>query len=162
VFSRRNKMSQVTLHPTKGVNPHLTICSRCGADSGVILLGVKDYTSTCDSCGMIHIGGTNNGKCQKCRSTSLTRKPIQEHEKIPGIICHACEEKQKECDAEVKAGGIYWKCKDCHSTGALKASSELVMHVRNHFGIKAPAPCGVEFSKDDCPVCGGKPASEVG
>lgn len=142
----------LTLHKEKGVNPRMTTCRQCGKDVGLVLLGVQDFCTTCPRCDVKLIGG---GKCPHCNEYGTDRKPIGEHEKIPIEICNDCKKKNEECDEVVKSGGIYWRCVDCGSAGALKACSELAQAVREKLNILAPDPCGIEFSKEcNCPVCG--------
>ncbi len=140
----------VTLHPTKGVNPRLSVCEWCGADVGVILLGAHDHMTHCRPCGITLVGG---GRCPKCKAYGTDREPIPEHAKLPGGLCDACQTCKADSDAAVAAGGVYWRCVDCKSQGAIKASAPLAGEVRAQ--LKVPTgPCGVEFTKAECPACG--------
>jgi hypothetical protein len=74
-------------------------------------------------------------------------------EKIPGSRCDECQKGREEQDAEVKAGGVFFRCKDCGANGALKAGTDYAKWVREQ--MKTPTgTCGVEFTKANCPVCG--------
>lgn len=55
--------------------------------------------------------------------------------------------------AAVAAGGIYWKCISCHGTGVITAEAPYAALVREYLKLPPPAPCGVEFTSIDCPVC---------
>jgi len=69
-----------------------------------------------------------------------------------GGLCDACKEETELFAAEVKSGGIYWKCKDCESTGVIKATAEIAKKLRakqdtdwNHTIL--------ELDKNCCPAC---------
>lgn len=59
-------------------------------------------------------------------------------------------EKAKET---VTKGGIFFRCKDCGAEGAIEASHSMAKVTRKNMGIRAPHPCGIEFTKETCPVC---------
>lgn len=144
----------IQLHPEKGANPHLMTCPRCGKDNGSIaLLGVANGVYTCKSCGLKHVGfaGSPKDGCQKCGSRDFKRTELYDYDKVPGGLCAECEARQKACDDEVKAGGVYFRCKKCGSQGAIKAGVELAKKVREHMKIEAPDPVGVEL--DECSEC---------
>ena len=139
----------LTLHPTKGVNPRLAHCPQCGKEnSDILLLGTRDYYTTCSICKVKLIGG---GKCPKCNRHGINRRTLPAGP-LPGSICSDCEAKNKEAEEVVRAGGVFWRCSDCNSGGALR-DCDLARAVREKMNIKPPDPCGVEFDKDDCPVC---------
>lgn len=141
------------LHKEKGVNPHLTYCPRCGGESPeIVLLGAHDKIYKCTSCGMNHIGYPKGKKCQKCGSRVEFDRNVEEGERLPGGLCKGCEEQVEA----VKAGGIFFKCKDCSAIGAIKADAPIAQSVREQMGIQPPDPCGIEFDKDSCPVCTGR------
>lgn len=121
-------MDNLRLHPKKGLNARVMICPWCGADSGVALLGVHDKDK--------------NGNV------------IPEYGKVLGRLCRHCAKKEQEMNAAVEAGGVFWRCDDCHSAGALLAHHDLAKAVREQYNIFAPKPVGISFTKADCPVCG--------
>lgn len=138
------------LHPKLGVNPHLTVCPRCGKDSNeLLLIGARDWISRCDDCGLNLIGG---GPCPEHPRAHTTRvRMIGEHERLPATtLCDECKAEVTLHRQVVSEGGIYFKCK-CGATGVIKASAPLAGLVRERMQIAAPAPCGVEL--DDCPQC---------
>jgi len=154
------------LHPDKGLNPRLTVCTQCGADVGLALLGEHNIKYTCPKCGCVHFGPPDHHKCGKCEepfSRVWKKEEIGENEKLPGGLCDACR-KQADLMKEVVAeGGIYWKCTVCGSNGAIKSSSSLCAMVREKMGIAPPAPCGIEFhgaEEGRCPVCSEKAEKE--
>lgn len=144
-------MSHILLHPTKGVNPRMTQCPRCGGPGEeIILLGRLDMKFTCARCHQVSYGARH---ClnEKCQSSHGTQEPIEEHERLPGGLCKACEAKQAAVDAMVQAGGAYFRCKRCKSEGAIKADVPLVIALRERYGVVAPNPIGVELEM--CPHC---------
>jgi ribosomal protein S27AE len=145
----------ITLHPEKGVNPRLTVCVNCGESTGVVLMGRHDKVWQCQGCGLNHIGGKpENNKCP-CGSSNLVNKgEVPEGARIPSDLCDSCMEQEKKCMEEVEKGGVYWRCTDCGSTGAIKAGTPVAKEIREAQNIPAPEPIGVEVSKDDCPMCG--------
>lgn len=153
-------MSHITLHKERGVNPRLTICTWCHKDVGLVLLGAREHIYRCTNCSQVSIGGRpgtpGNCVCPKCdrHDTYVQDRKIGEHEKINlGELCDDCAKKRAEHEAEVAAGGIYWRCDVCHSAGVLRATAELSKDVRKKLGIEPPKPCGVAFDKETCPVC---------
>lgn len=156
----------IELDREKGVNPRVTICVDCGKDVGVALLGRHDGLYKCRDCGGLSVGGKPHknrpghlgfSECPKCGAHDSYEwvGKIPEHEKLPIERCDECAAKQKAADDEVKAGGVYWKCEDCQSRGAIRAEAPLSKAVREKTGISPPDPVGVQFSKDhDCPACG--------
>lgn len=151
-------MPSITLHPEKGVNPRVTSCKGCGNSVGLVMLGIADHMARCTACGQMNLGiKKGSQKCMNCGERCLDiRLPIAEHERLPIDVCDDCRTAVDRADAEVKAGGIYWRCIDCGSSGALRAESGLAKEARE--SLKMPTePCGVEFTKHEgCPVCGGE------
>lgn len=151
------KEKGIILDKERGVNPHMTVCPRCGKDGPeIMLLGNSDYLHECSSCGASIVHRKVCSRCPKCSSRDVKRiRRIGENERISGSLCDECSAKDKECEAAVKEGGVFWRCKDCGSAGALRKDSELAKKVRESAGIKPPDLVGIEFSKEEgCPVCG--------
>lgn len=157
----------ITLHPEKGVNPLMTFCRQCGEDAEeLMLVGDREYAEVCVECGLYSLGGRpTRGKCPKCeRNNGWSRKPLSDfmhNGKLPAMEpCNKCRELNKAENEEVAKGGIHFRCTDCGSAGAVRGHAELAKGVRKHFNLAEPddngvyPPCGVEFSKGDCPVCG--------
>lgn len=142
----------IHLDKEKGVNPHVTVCWNCGKSVGVALLGSADKLYKCSKCGMHSIGGRQR-PCPKCTAPDAYdfERNIDDSETLPIELCDNC----RRVFDEVHKGGIHWKCTDCGSAGAIKAWHPLAEAVRAHTKIAAPDPVGVEFDKNDCPLCTG-------
>lgn len=150
-------MSSIKLHPTKGVNPHLGLCPRCGKDSGdILLLGTNDKKFVCNRCDLTSYGASH---CLKCLDQNGETKVIQEGEKIPSHICKECETEVNDLRAVVEAGGIFFECKDCGANGVIRKTDkegDFASEVRTRMKMPAPQPCGIRFSETNCPQCGPK------
>lgn len=145
---------EIRLHPKLGLNPHMTYCPRCGGEGrDLILLGARDYIDKCCDCGIMLIGG---GPCPKHPGRRTERvRSIEEHEKLPGSACEACEKDLAAQEAEVAAGGVYFRC-DCGAKGGvILAQHALAADARAQLKIAAPAPCGVSIP--ECPSCAKEP-----
>jgi hypothetical protein len=155
----RADYGSIMLHPTLGINPHLTFCQRCGGDAeDVLMLGIKNYVDKCASCGCEHYGGSDKqGECMRCGSHNLQRRTIGDTEKLPVPACAKCREMIEACNKAVEDGGVFWKCAGCGSEGAVVKDSELAIAARNYSGIEAPDPVGIEVN--DCPLC--RPKEEI-
>ena len=66
-------------------------------------------------------------------------------------LCDECDELEQNMRAAVKAGGVYFECKGCGTTGVLRAEAELAIATREHLGKTNGEPCGVEIE-----ACGQK------
>jgi len=150
----------IRLHPTKGVNPRLTYCRRCGGDANeLVLIGTAEGVYKCSLCGMTHFGYPRRGQCQSkgCTGGVYKERVLEDHERLPASdFCNDCKKEMKEHEEVVKAGGIYWRCKDCNSEGVIRASAELAIAVRKQTQIQPPDPVGFEMDKEMCPMCRGE------
>lgn len=150
----------IRLHREKGLNPHMTVCPRCGKDGdSIVLLGATDKIHTCPKCGLRHVGRPDDGECQGCgagfaRERWKTRT-IEDYERLP-VRCKACDDELAEWESVVKAGGVYFRCADCKTEGVIRAESEMAKAAREQLGVPPPKPCGVQFTKADCPLCTGQ------
>lgn len=151
--------NHIRLHPKLGMNPRLTCCPRCGWESSeLLLLGATNKVYRCQECNTPNIGKPNaRDGCGKCGHWNVPfERELDASEKLPGSICDDCEKEMKEHKDEVAAGGVYFKCSDCSTTGVIKAGHPFAEHIRATMKIEAPEPCGAEFSKaTGCPTCGG-------
>lgn len=143
----------IHLHKTKGVNPHLTFCRRCGRDGNeLILLGTRDYKTQCPNCNTMNYGSSPRDKCGKCKKSMHNGKKesIEEYERLPsGDICDNCKKELDNTEAIVIAGGIYFKCSfGCE--GAIP-DCEFTKDFRKDNNIPTPEKVGVEFDADNCP-----------
>lgn len=156
----------IRLSPKFGLNPGLTCCPRCGGEANELVLAGNAWMYKC-KCGQnVVSSGYPKDPCQKC---SLLGKTGARHRSnftrlrafdgsrdrvLASEPCETCKAEIKLHREEVAAGGVYWKCCDCHSEGVIKASSPFAQVVRDNLNIQAPAPAGVEFGKaHGCPVC---------
>ena len=150
-------MSQggIILHKTLGVNPRMTVCRYCGKDGDeLMMLGIKNYKDICDSCGLVHYGGTQGRNCQKCGG-HCKRIELTDGEKVPAMgPCKECQKSLDEQNEEMKKGGVAFKCKDCGGEGMIKHDHPFCADFREKNNTPAPEPVGVEFSKENCPCCG--------
>lgn len=143
----------ITLHPKLGVNPRMTICVRCGGDGReLVLLGERNYVTTCPHCGINAIGSKPSEKCPKCgkKMAGGKKRELGDHEKIPAGLCEKCEKEVEESKGEIQRGGVHVKCK-CGMTGVIKAYHPMAKEARDHFNLHNGEPCGVEV--DRCPLC---------
>jgi len=142
------------LHPEKGLNPHLTVCSRCGGEGReIILLGNQNKVFKCTSCGQVHIGRPKKGLCRKCGNGVEFERDIDDYERLPGDLCDNCKEEIKTFKKIVAEGGIYWKCEECHREGVIKVDAPLAKAVRKQLNVSPPDACGVALTKKECPAC---------
>jgi hypothetical protein len=145
----------IPLHPKLGVNPRLTVCRRCGGNTNeLVLLGNRNKVMKCTSCNALNYGSRASDKCSACSQRSLELDhELSDAERVPAMApCDACAKELDEHAAVVADGGIYFRCADCRASGVIK-KSPFADAVRAAHGLEAPAPCGVEFTKADCPKC---------
>lgn len=147
-------MEGITLHQKLGLNPRLTFCVRCGGETNELaLLGNKNWIYKCGDCGAKFVGGAPV-RCPKCGGRSFDRdRELSDGERIPsGDLCDKCKAQLEELKQVVEEGGVFWRCSDCGSEGAIR-KSDFADEVRKAANILT-GQCGVQFSKKDCPVCG--------
>ena len=137
----------IVLHKEKGLNAHMTVCRYCGKDVGIAMLGARDGIYTCKH-DHKSIGGPPPRDAKipcGCQSRDFRReRTIEDYEKLAVEICDDCIKLQTAADEEVKKGGIYWRCVDCGSAGAIKADHVLSKDVRKRTKVEAPDPCGTQ------------------
>ena len=150
------------LHPTLGVNVRLMRCRRCGAETGVALLGIKNWRAKCRHCGTtvfglgqsVAGGSTLGDPCPRCEEQAgyVDGEQLLEGEPLPdNEPCETCSKELAAWREIVAAGGVYWKCPEGHQ-GVMRAN-EFAAEVRERANIPAPNPCGVAFTKEECPQC---------
>jgi NMD protein affecting ribosome stability and mRNA decay len=143
----------IRISKENGLGPHLTFCPRCGKDSDGIILTGAAHQYECPWCHQMHIGAPDHKVCQKCGKAFSKREWVDHgelpvSEKLP-LMCKACEEDLKTLNAEVKKGGVPFRCKTCHTEGVIKAETEFAKAWRAEHG-----KVGIEY--EQCPMCGGK------
>ena len=149
------------LNKTRGVNPFLTICARCGGEtSELVLVGADDGVYECNACHRTIVGLPKGIECPSCRHRQswVKKRTLLEGERLPSSQpCDTCKKEIEEHAKIVAEGGVYFRCADCKKQGVIKASAPLTRAVREKMKIPPPKPCGVEFSKANCPECGPNP-----
>lgn len=145
----------IRLDPDRGINPRMTTCSQCGADTNELaLLGNNDHVLECDHCRTKVLGTVKQKKCPRCKTYALRHvRRLDDFEKIPMGLCPPCDDKRKKSEEMVRQGGILWRCDACGAQGAIRAGHPLAEEVRKKLNIAPPHTAGVTFHKDSCPVC---------
>ena len=158
----------ITLHKTRGVNPKMTFCPRCGGEANeLMLIGNREAKMTCQHCGTVNFGARGADRCGGCGKHGGLRKTgeIGEHERLPASqMCDACQKDVDMQKAEVEKGGVYWKCDKCKHSGVIKAHHQLAKDVRASAKIEPPNPVGIDFTSEadsSCPVCTGSVKPET-
>ena len=159
------------LHPELGLNPRLTICPICGGDGDEIaLLGNANCKYVCNKCGATVYGtmsrrsayetlGSKNNRCKCGEYNSLEKQELLPTEKIIGGPCKKCRELQEKIDQMIKEGGVYFKCKKCHSRGAIKANNPICQEVRRKSleqGLIKNINDPVGLAVEECENCKGE------
>jgi len=145
-------MSNIPLHPERGLDLHLTSCPKCGGDAEELTLGaLRKAEVTKGQYVYANVGKTSRTAQDLIRNkvidyaSQLHWEPVEENERVPASQpCKACMDEMEEHAAVVKEGGVYFKCLECSRTGVLKANSQLSIDIRSHAGIHAPDPIGFE------------------
>ena len=158
-------MPSIPVSTKYGMNAAVEVCPNCGKETGAVVLVGRCNKYKC-SCGNIIYGRFNNqtkAVCSQCNGVDivLIEYDVEAPPMLRGNPCDACVKIERECAEEVRKGGILWRCEDCGSTGAVKADTPVAKAVRNKTGILPPRPCGVTFTKENCPVCGKKDEEEA-
>jgi len=153
-------MDAIPVSKRHGVNPSLAVCMNCGKETGEILLIGRCDKFVCLSCRQV-VYGSAPRTCPKCGSCriALAAKDVEAPWRIPAGLCDTCAKMFEESKALVRQGGVFWKCKKCGSVGAVRPGTYLALMVRHKMGVVAPKPCGIKFTKEQCPVCGRKGAA---
>lgn len=136
-------MSNIPLHPERGIDPHLCFCPRCGGESNSLAVG---HILKAEHEGQTYYA--NRGQTRKVSQqlgATLHWEQVEEGERIPGAVCDACEKELAMQKQVVNEGGIYFQCKECGQRGVIRACN-FTEKVREHMKIAAPEPCGVEFN----------------
>ena len=145
-------MSNIPLHPTRALDPHLTYCPKCGGDGKGLTVGhLFAFVDRQDRIVCCY----NRGDREKTKRSNhghldgYDTREVREGERVPdNQICDTCEKEAAEHRAIVEAGGVYFKCDQCHQTGVIK-DSEFAKDVRKRAGVEAPNPIGVKFESCD-------------
>lgn len=146
-------MTNIPLHPKRGLDTHLTYCPRCGGDSNSLIIGrttvahVPDKPHKIITCWTFGKGKEIQAELRR-KNIDFNTREANEGERLPGDLCKKCEEELTLHRSIVEEGGVYFRCKECGCNGVIKGDSELAKEVRQSSGIEAPNPVGFEF--DNC------------
>lgn len=148
----------ILLSKKHGVNPSIALCSRCGEETGEIMLLGKCHEYKCSACGATTYGimAGKKKECPQCGSPKIDL--IAADVQVPmnlksGEICEKCKALDMEHVALVRRGGVYWKCQTCGSAGVIRPGTPIALMVRHETQIVAPNPVGIEFTSENCPAC---------
>ena len=140
----------IPLHKTRGLDPHLMTCPRCGGDTNGLTIGKTVVATLPDGRQMYYTAGQ---RAQALKSAGLPNysqlevRDVEENARVPDSVpCAKCMAEINLLKATVAAGGVYWRCKECGQEGAIK-KSEFADNIREKSGIAAPDPVGAEFEK---------------
>jgi DNA-directed RNA polymerase subunit RPC12/RpoP len=138
-----------------GINPCLTICSRCGKETPEILLLGNAQEYECNGCGGKTIGKSPKGKCPHCGHQTFFKRIGAfdgSDRKLPASeLCEDCKKEIEFFTQEIEKGGVPWKCTDCKSEGIIKHDAQFAIDFRKQYPTE-----GFSFSKNNCPVCKGE------
>ncbi len=153
----------IPLSKEHGINPALTICPRCRGEGRDLVLAGNSNKWKCLNCDRLHVVYVGQALKMECECGNRYRNNKSRWENVGkfdgskdkaiGGLCEACEKEMAEHKKIVEAGGVYWRCKDCGSSGVIKADSDYSKAVRKELGIAPPKPGGVEFDSNACPIC---------
>lgn len=146
-------MSTIPLHPTRGLDPHLTYCPRCGGEGSGLTIGRLMKGTTYDGRTVFFQAGQKRTVERDMGISIQHVEEAKEGERVPdNDICDSCKQEIATQKEVIEAGGVYFRCKECHCEGVIKPN-DFTEAVRKHSGIEAPNPVGVEF--DHCTEHGG-------
>lgn len=138
----------IPLHPDRGLDPHLTYCPRCHNETQEIIVG-DNRKLTNNRTGQVAL-------CPRDKVTKTMRElgwhpsdvdklEVEPNERLPASdLCDTCKDELTEFGKIVAAGGVHWRCADCHREGVIHKSA-FAEAVREANKTPAPDPCGVEF-----------------
>lgn len=144
----------IPLHPTRGLDPHICICPRCGEDNGELTIGVT-YTGT-DEHGRRHYFSRGKRRVEERQHnvTITDVSEVEENEKIPTSLCEKCKNELKAEKVAVQGGGVYFRCDECGLQGVVKnreSSAAFCKQVREANNVPFlpdsldNAPAGIAF-----------------
>jgi hypothetical protein len=143
-------MTKIELNKDGSMDTYLEVCSHCKKSTGILLGTLYENT---DTKGITHYASTPHKYQKECEQHgTFFNKPFTKvgpSTQIPTGLCDECYEKLADEQALfseiVSQGGVYFKCKECHQTGAIKPN-EFTASVRRSAGVEPPDPLGIEFS----------------
>lgn len=139
-----------------GAFEYPAFCPRCGRDVVPWKTRAVIHKFNCGKCKMVAVVTKAQvpDKCPGCGVGTSAWNWVQqmpETEKVPGEFCGACAIIIKEYQAELKKGGVPWRCVDCKGEGIEKAHTNFAKAVRSEH----PDGALVQMSRQNgCPLCG--------
>lgn len=150
-------MESILLHPEKGVNPFIMQCMHCGKNTGIVLLGRRQYIDVCNNCDTCVIGGFDREGCPKCGRHERHRKPIHDGDRLAGGICEGCQRFNTEAyNAAVESNAIILRCDKCGMRAVLRGDHELAIAARKERPEYDHKPLGLRVTAEQCPRCQGR------
>jgi hypothetical protein len=143
---------KIVEHPIHGVNGHLAYCPACERDSGeLIFLGITNTVWACPICNQKMLCDEEpKMDCPTCGGkTYRPDHELEKGEKIPGSLCSECQKKLDHQEELVKAGGVYFRCTNCHQHGIV-TDEDVCKEVRKEVQVPE-GPIGIEIAM--CPLC---------
>lgn len=161
-------MSGIALSKKHGLNPSMEVCARCGQETNAIVLLGATSKYRCSKCKGFFYGSRQKylkGGCPLCGYHHGYPELVGNQAEAPrhittGNLCDPCKKEEAEFTREVKAGGIRWRCDQCHNSGVIKADSLYVQHLRKEKSEVDWDHVGINMPPDDCPVCRQTPELE--
>lgn len=149
-------MSSIPLEPGDNpLHPRLTTCPICGDEGTGLVIGAIRKVELNGKWYYAQVGSAHKVKKELIGAglmhygESLHWEKLEENEKVPDSEpCKKCQDQISIEHEVIKAGGIYFKCSKCGIHGVIKAGADVSKGVREHSGIKAPNPVGIDF--DGC------------
>lgn len=151
---------RIPLHPTRALDPHLTICPICGGKTNSLVIGYtrkaelpngKTVYCTRGQERALRKSLVDSGVLHSYEFDQLEWKSLEENEQVPDSEpCKKCKEEiQKEQTVLAEAvaeGGVYFRCLQCKCRGVFTKESNIAVEVRKVSGKEAPEPIGIEFN----------------
>ncbi len=146
----------IPLHPTRGLDPHLTTCPLCGGDHEDLVVGhtlraiIRKYGDPSFETTSYYTKGHRRAFELQIQNQDRSLYVAKSHELEDGekVVssepCRKCSEELKTQLDLVKAGGVFFRCDECKREGVIKASA-YTHAVREKAGILPPEPVGVQF-----------------
>jgi len=147
-------MTNIPISKERGLDPHLTICPSCGGDGDAITVGIIRKATLPNGQTVYANQGQTTKTGRDLVNKGIINSPYDlawetitdpNERIISSQPCRKCIEHINEMEQIVKEGGVYFKCKECQQDGVIK-KNKFTNRVREHTGIEAPDPCGVEFN----------------
>ena len=145
----------IPLHKTRGIDPHLFKCPKCGKHTNEIGIGATTVVHEIGDPSTV-IGIYNTGervsflKHNPKAANYPTRDAYDGEVFTSNTLCDDCTAEYNSTVADVmKAGGIHWRCKECGRIGLILGDSPIAIETRLRHKVVPPKPIGIEFDRCD-------------